>query len=233
MEVSHVFSLSGYNSYFVRLSLYLPASILTSLAALTFSSLSVLFIPVCFRYLIDHGFTDDLPNRAYYFSIVAAVVGITAITVAYRHYQFSWLSERIVSDIRKKLFAHLLSLDAAQYETIKVGEMLSRLTSDTGVVQHILGTSVSMALRHVIQLGGALAMLFVTSFYLSCVFLLVVPALLFPVYTLLQKMRISSRQEDKTRLLYHVPMRLRRFTQSRYPRPLRMSRLMCGSFRKL
>ena len=174
---------------------------LLALVALILSSLSVLFIPVCFRYLIDHGFTDDLPNRAYYFSIVAAVVGITSITIAYRHYQFSWLSERIVSDIRKKLFAHLLSLDAAQYETIKVGEMLSRLTSDTGVVQHILGTSVSMVLRHVIQVGGALAMLFVTSFYLSCVFLLVVPALLFPVYTLLQKMRLSSREgQDKIAL---------------------------------
>ena len=172
-----------------------------AIVALIVASLNLLFLPVTARYMTDFGFMKDAHNSEYYFLAVALVSTLSALSAAWRYYLVSWLSERVVSDMRKKLFEKILSFDLNQFETIKVGEVLSRLTSDTGVVQQVFGISISMAVRNVIQFTGALIMLLVTSVQLTLVFLFSIPALLVPFYFVMKKMRLLSRRgQDKMAL---------------------------------
>lgn len=169
--------------------------------ALVVASLNLLLLPVSARYMMDFGFVKDAQNSEYYFVLVAVVSTLSALSSAWRYYLVSWLGERAISDMRRKLFAKVLSFDLNQFETMKVGEVLSRLTTDTSLVQQIIGISVSMAIRNVIQLVGALVMLLVTSVYLTLVFLFSVPAMLIPFYVVMKRQRTLSRiGQDKMAL---------------------------------
>ena len=167
-----------------------------SLVTLLLAAAALLALPISVGNVIDTGFKhkidlDQLTN----FTIVSFLV---AVFSAWRFYLMSTLGEYVVADIRKQLFKRVLSLDAYQYETIKVGEILSRLTTDTALIEQTVGTSISLFLRNSIQLIGGCAMLFYTSWRLTTVIVIITPLALTPLLGILRYSRQLARvSQDK------------------------------------
>ena len=123
-----------------------------ALISLTVAALTTLLVPVAVRRLIDFGFTPDgiaLINS--YFSVMIAVVAVLALASASRYYLVMTIGERIVADLRRDVFGHLLSLSPAFFDSARSGELISRLTADTTQIKSAVGASVSIALRNVIN----------------------------------------------------------------------------------
>lgn len=168
--------------------------LILALFALLFAAGMTLILPVAVRYMIDFGFSKD--NIAYidrYFILFIIVGILLAVSSALRHYAVSWLGERVVCDIRRAVYKHVLKLSPEFYEKTKVGEILSRLTTDTTLIDQIVGTGISMALRNLIMMLGALVMMFVTSLYLSSFVLFFVPFVVMPIIFLARRYRRLSR----------------------------------------
>src|SRR5215468_12705337 len=129
---------------------------LLALIALTVAAITTLLVPVAVRRMIDFGFTPkgiELINS--YFSVMIAVVAVLAIASAGRYYLVMTIGERIVADIRRDVFAHLMSLSPAFFDTARSGELISRLTADTTQIKSAVGASVSVALRNLLLFAGA------------------------------------------------------------------------------
>ena len=172
-------------------------AVVGALLALTVAAGTVLTIGQGVRRLVDEGFAAgniDLLNQAL-IALLIIVVVLAGATYA-RFYFVSWLGERVVADIRKAVFDHTLRLDPAFYETMRVGEVMSRLTADTTLIQTVVGTSASMALRNVLLVIGGLVMLAVTSPKLTLLVLLVVPVVLVPILFFGRKVRRLSRESQ-------------------------------------
>ncbi|NWH07683.1 MAG: ATP-binding cassette domain-containing protein [Alphaproteobacteria bacterium] len=162
--------------------------------ALIVAAGATLVIPVAVREMIDHGFSNE--NAAAidrYFLFLLAVAGLLGLGTAVRFYFVTWLGERVVADIRKAVYSHILSLSPAFFELTRTGEVLSRLTADTTLIQTVIGSSVSMALRNGMTLVGGIAMLIVTSPSLSGLALLGVPAIVLPLVLFGRAVRQLSR----------------------------------------
>src|SRR5512141_856940 len=134
------------------------------LAFLVLSSGATLSLPVAVRLMIDRGFahTDPATLNASFIALFAVAV-VLALATAGRYFCISLLGERVVADLRRRLYAHLLTLDQAFYERTRVGELISRLGSDTELVQTVVSSSMSVALRSVITAIGGASMLVLTS----------------------------------------------------------------------
>lgn len=172
-------------------------AVVGALLALTIAAGTVLTIGQGVRRLVDEGFAAgniDLLNQAL-IALLIIVVILAGATYA-RFYFVSWLGERVVADIRKSVFDHTLRLDPTFYETMRVGEVMSRLTADTTLIQTVVGTSASMALRNVLLVIGGLVMLAVTSPKLTLLVLLVVPVVLVPILFFGRKVRRLSRESQ-------------------------------------
>ena len=168
-----------------------------ALLALTVAAGTVLTIGQGVRRLVDDGFAAgniELLNQSLVALLVIVVV-LAGATYA-RFFFVSWLGERVVADIRKAVFEHTLRLDPTFYETMRVGEVMSRLTADTTLIQSVVGTSASMALRNVLLVIGGLVMLAVTSPKLTLLVLLVVPLVLVPVLFFGRRVRSLSRESQ-------------------------------------
>jgi ATP-binding cassette subfamily B protein len=155
---------------------------------------AMLAVPLAFRSLIDAGFSAvDLNGR---FLILLGLALTLGVATGLRFYWMAWLGERITADLRKAVFAHVLSQPPAFFETLKTGGLLSRLTADTSLVQTLVGTSISMALRSSLLLLGALTMMVVTSpkLALSLIGLLVVVVL--PLWATGRRVRRLSRDSQ-------------------------------------
>ena len=171
--------------------------VLGAVLALTVAAGTVLTIGQGVRRLVDDGFAAgniELLNE----SLVALLIIVVVLAAAtYSRYFFvSWLGERVVADIRKSVFEHTLRLDPTFYETMRVGEVMSRLTADTTLIQTVVGTSASMALRNVLLVLGGLVMLAVTSPQLTVLVLLVVPVVLVPILFFGRRVRKLSRESQ-------------------------------------
>jgi ATP-binding cassette subfamily B protein len=171
--------------------------VLGAVLALTVAAGTVLTIGQGVRRLVDDGFAAgniELLNE----SLVALLIIVVLLAAAtYSRYFFvSWLGERVVADIRKSVFEHTLRLDPTFYETMRVGEVMSRLTADTTLIQTVVGTSASMALRNVLLVLGGLVMLAVTSPQLTVLVLLVVPVVLVPILFFGRRVRKLSRESQ-------------------------------------
>ncbi|MFB0922880.1 MAG: ABC transporter transmembrane domain-containing protein [Alphaproteobacteria bacterium] len=171
--------------------------VLGAVLALTVAAGTVLTIGQGVRRLVDDGFAAgniELLNE----SLVALLIIVVVLAAAtYSRYFFvSWLGERVVADIRKSVFEHTLRLDPTFYETMRVGEVMSRLTADTTLIQTVVGTSASMALRNVLLVLGGLVMLAVTSPQLTLLVLLVVPVVLVPILFFGRRVRKLSRESQ-------------------------------------
>jgi ATP-binding cassette subfamily B protein len=164
------------------------------LAALTVSAASVLAMGVGLRLLIDKGFGGDniqLLNDALIY-LIAMVVLLAASTFS-RFYLVSWLGERVVADIRRAIFARILRLSPAFFEINKTGELLSRITTDTTLLQTMIGSQASSALRNLLLLLGGIVMLFITSPRLTGLVFILVPVVVAPIIIMGKRVRRRSR----------------------------------------
>ncbi|SDM59317.1 ATP-binding cassette, subfamily B [Franzmannia pantelleriensis] len=186
------------------LALLHPYRVRLMLAALTLlvASGSVLLLGQGLRLVIDQGFmaSDSASlNRA--LMLMLAVVAVLAAASALRYYLVTWIGERLAADLRRQVFDHLLTLEPGFFESAVrsdhgAGEITSRLTADTSVLQSLFGSSVSMALRNAVMLIGAVALMLITQPWLSALVLLGIPATLLPILWFGRRVRRLSRSSQ-------------------------------------
>jgi ATP-binding cassette subfamily B protein len=165
--------------------------------ALISSSAATLVLPAAARGLIDHGFNaKEAALIGRYFVAFIAVAAIMGLSSATRFYFVTWLGERVVADIREAVFANVLNLTPAFFEVTRTGEVLSRLTADTTLVQTVVGSSVSVALRNLVSLTGGFILMFVTSPKLTGLVVAAVVVVLIPLILFGRWVRTLSRKSQ-------------------------------------
>src|ERR1700728_3587530 len=167
--------------------------------SLTIAAITTLVVPLAVRRMIDFGFTPEgIARINSYFSVMIAVVGVLALASASRFYLVMTIGERIVADLRRDVFAHLMSLSPAFFDSSHSGELVSRLTADTTQIKSAVGASVSIALRNFLLFVGATAMMVITSPRLSGFVLLAIPAIVLPLVAFGRWVRRLSRNAQDT-----------------------------------
>lgn len=161
---------------------------------LLLAAASTLSVPLAFRGLIDQG----LSGLAEPFGLLVLIAIALGIFTALRFYFMSWLGERVVADLRRAVYAHVLVQPPRYFETLQTGEVLSRLTADTTLIQTLIGTSVSMALRSGVLLSGGITMMLITSPFLASLMVVLLLAVVLPVLALGRRVRsISKDSQDR------------------------------------
>jgi ATP-binding cassette subfamily B protein len=167
--------------------------------ALTIAAVTTLIVPVAVRRMIDFGFTPEgIAKINSYFSVMIAVVAVLALASASRYYLVMTIGERIVADVRRDVFSHLMSLSPAFFDSSRSGELVSRLTADTTQIKSAAGASVSIALRNFMLFVGATAMMVITSPRLSGLVLLAIPLIVLPLVAFGRWVRRLSRNAQDT-----------------------------------
>jgi ATP-binding cassette, subfamily B, bacterial len=170
-----------------------------ALIALTVAAITTLLVPVAVRRMIDFGFSPEgIAMINSYFSVMIAVVAVLAGASAARYYLVMTIGERIVADLRRDVFAHLMSLSPAFFDSARSGELISRLTADTTQIKSAVGASVSIALRNFMLFVGATAMMVITSPRLSGFVLLAIPLIVIPLVAFGRWVRRLSRNAQDT-----------------------------------
>ncbi|PWG62362.1 ABC transporter [Spiribacter halobius] len=162
--------------------------------ALVVAAGSVLVLGQGLRLVVDEGFMAGQPgmlDRA--LALTLGVIAVMAVASALRFYLVTWIGERVAADLRHAVLSHLLSLEPDFYERNGVGEIQSRVTTDTALLQTVLGSTFSMAVRNVLLLAGTLVMLVVTSPRLTALVLLGLPLVLLPMLIFGRRVRRLSR----------------------------------------
>lgn len=156
-------------------------------------------LPLAARYLIDNGLASgDSEQIDFYFKVVLGVILAISGLSAARLYLITWLGERVVADIRNKVYAHVIRQDPTFFEVTQTGEVLSRLTTDTTLVQSISGVGISIALRSTIMMFISIGGILYTSPSLTLMILLLLPAVVGPVIWIGRKVRnLSRKAQDK------------------------------------
>ncbi|AIT06162.1 ABC transporter [Sphingomonas taxi] len=171
-----------------------PRQLAIALAALTTTSAATIGIPYGFKRVIDRGFTPGGEGSvASSFHYLLMIVAVLAIATAIRFYFVSWLGERVVADIRTQVQAHLLGLTPRFFEENRPSEIASRLTSDTTLIEGVVGSTVSIALRNTFTGVGGMIYLFALSPKLAGMLLLGIPLIILPVTVLGRRIRNLSR----------------------------------------
>jgi ATP-binding cassette subfamily B protein len=170
--------------------------------ALLVASGSVLLLGQGLRLVIDQGFlAADATRLNQTLGVMLAVVSVLAGASALRYYQVSWIGERLAADLRRQVFDHLLELEPAYFESAArrdrgAAEIASRLTADTSVLQTLFGSSISLALRNLVMLLGAVTLMLVTQPWLSALVLIGIPATLLPILWFGRRVRRLSRHSQ-------------------------------------
>ena len=171
--------------------------ILAALIALLCSSTVSLLVPQALRIMIDRGFHEAVIARiGLYFLPLVIASALLGLFTAVRFYYVTWIGERVVADIRKVVFDHVLSLTPAFFEITRTGEVLSRLTADTTLIQAVVGSSVSVAMRNAVMFLGGLALMFATSVKLTAIVLGAVLFVLVPLLLFGRWVRSLSRKSQ-------------------------------------
>lgn len=168
-----------------------------AMVALVFTSALALSLGQGIKLLIDSGFgaeSGQLLDRAVIFLLLLTV--LFALGTFLRFYLVSWLGERVSADIRRDVFDHIVHLDPGFFETNRSGEIASRITTDTTLLQTIIGSSISMALRSALTALGGLVMLFVTNAKLMLLVVAAVPLVLLPLAVLGRRVKMLSRKSQ-------------------------------------
>ena len=167
--------------------------------ALLVAATATLAVPMAVRRVIDHGFSAvDARLVDNYFMMMIAVVAVLAIASAARFYFVTWLGERVVADLRRAVFAHLLVLSPAFYDEMRTGEVVSRLAADTTQIKAAFGTGASIALRNLVLFIGGVVMMVVTSPELTGLVLLALPPIVVPLILIGRWVRRLSRGAQDT-----------------------------------
>jgi ATP-binding cassette subfamily B protein len=172
-------------------------TLVAAMAALLIAAVAMLSLPVALRYLIDNGFiAQDVTTVNRYFGWFLAAALVFSGFAALRYYLVTWLGERVVADLRDAVYRKVIHMDPTFFEVTRTGEVLSRLTTDTTLVQSISGVGLSMALRNTLNLIGGLVMLVLTSPQLAAWTLAGIPLVVLPVITVGRRIRTLSRQSQ-------------------------------------
>ena len=173
--------------------------ILGAVLALTAASAATLVVPVAIRRIVDFGFASSKAGliNSYFIAMIGVVV-VLALASAARYFFVMTLGERIVSDLRRDVFAHLTGLDAVFYDSARIGELISRLTADTTQLKSSFGSSASVLLRNLFLLVGSLALMFATSPKLSVSVFVVLPVIVLPLVAFGRTVRKRSRAAQDT-----------------------------------
>ena len=169
-----------------------PGRIAAALGALIVSSAATLAIPSGFKLVIDRGFMGG-GNIDRWFQYLFLIVVILALATAARFYFVSWLGERVVADIRSATQANLLRLEPRFFEENRPSEIASRMTADTAIIDQIVGSTVSVALRNIVTGTGGLIYLFALAPKLAAMLLLGIPIILLVMISLGRRVRKLSR----------------------------------------
>jgi ATP-binding cassette subfamily B protein len=168
--------------------------------ALVVAAAATLAIPYAFKQMIDLGFgaagSKSIAHVDRYFLALFGVASVLAVATAARFYTVSWLGERVTADIRNAVYAHVVTQSPQFFEVTRSGEVLSRLTADTTLIQAVVGTSISMALRNALLFIGGLAMMFVTSVKLSSIILVLLVVVVLPIIAFGRRVRRLSRDSQ-------------------------------------
>ena len=168
--------------------------------ALMLAAGATLAIPYAFKQMIDLGFgsaagagAGSIKHVDLVFLSLFGVSAVLAVATAARFFIVSWLGERVTADIRSAVYRHVVTQSPQFFETTQTGEVLSRITTDTTLIQAVVGTSISMALRNVLLFFGGLAMLFFTSPKLSLIIIGLLVLVLVPIIVFGRRVRKLSR----------------------------------------
>jgi ATP-binding cassette, subfamily B, bacterial len=174
---------------------------------LILASGTVLVLPLAFRDLIDFGFGQrenarsallGTQNLDGHFAALFGLASLWALAVSSRYYTVTWIGERVTADLRSAVYARVLRQSPQFFETLQTGEVLSRLTGDTTLIQTVVGSSIAMGLRSLFQFIGGMIMLAVTSFYLFSLNLGLMMLLALPIFVIGRKVKKLSREsQDK------------------------------------
>ncbi|MDK9704835.1 MAG: ABC transporter transmembrane domain-containing protein [Sulfuritalea sp.] len=181
------------------------ARIALAFVLLCVGSATILLVPLAFRDLIDFGFGDR--ERATggllgalslngHFLALFGLAAFWALAVSARFYTVSWVGERVTADLRNAVYSRVLAQSPQFFETLQTGEVLSRLTGDTTLIQTVVGSSISMGLRSLFQFIGGMVMLAVTSFYLFSLNLGLMALLILPIIAIGRKVKKLSRESQ-------------------------------------
>ena len=175
---------------------YWPRVLGASLA-LVFTASVTLSLGQGLRMLVDQGFVsgsaEQLNRAVLVFMLIVLLLAIGTFT---RFYLVSWIGERVTADLRRAVFDHVLSLHPGFFETNGAGEIQSRITADTTLLQTVIGSSVSIALRNLLTLAGGVVLLFVSNPRLTGIVLLSVPLVLLPIVVFGRRVRTLSRDSQ-------------------------------------
>ena len=173
------------------------ARLVAASIALLFTAGATLALGRGLQVLIDQGFgggtSADLRAAIVVMLSIAAAIAVGTFV---RFYMVSWLGERVSADMRKAVFDNIVRLHPGFFETNRSGEIMSRLTTDTTLLQTIIGSSFSMALRSSLTLVGALVMMFITNLKLSLLIAVGVPLVLLPILVFGRRVRRLSNQSQ-------------------------------------
>lgn len=178
---------------FGQLQPYRPRVVM-AIAALVVGALSWLALGQGVKVVVDEGFIANNASKLNQMALLVIGIAFIGSASAYvRFYLMIWLGERVSSDIRQNVYSHLLNLSPAFFETTRTGEVISRFTSDTTVLQSVVGMGLSMALRASITFIGALLLMFITSPMLTLYVSIAVPLVLLPIKVFGAKVRIYAK----------------------------------------
>ncbi len=176
-----------------------PSQVAGALVALVVAAAATLSIPQGFKLVVDEGFGAGAgADIAPYFLALLGIVLVLGLATAVRFYFVSWLGERIVADLRQDVQGHLLGLDPGFFELNRPSEIASRLTADTGIIEQVVASSASIALRNLFMGVGGVAYLFWLSPKLTALILVVIPLVILPIVFMGRHVRdLSRRAQDR------------------------------------
>lgn len=188
-------SLAYLKQYLLPYKIYI---ILMSIALLI-TSTSILSIGKMMQYVIDSGISKSDPvilNKSLF--CLMLLISILAVATAVRYFFITYIGEKVINDIRIDAYNQILKLPPSFFEAHKAGEILSRLTNDTTLLQTVIGSSISVALRNIVMLVGSIIMMILTNPKLALVIFTIIPVVVFPIIILSREMRKFSRTaQDK------------------------------------
>jgi len=168
-----------------------------ALVALVVSSSAVLAMGAALRYLVDQGLSKgDSHLLDHSFGMLIGIIVLLAASTFTRFYFVSFIGESLVADIRNDVYRHLVAMHIGFFETTRIGELVSRLTTDTTLLQTVIGSTLSVAARNTILLFGGLSLLFYSNARLTCYLLMIVPFVVVPIILLGKRVRACTRESQ-------------------------------------
>lgn len=170
--------------------------LLGALIALVIAAGSVLAIGQAIRRVVDNGFVGGTGFVDQYFIALFGIVVVLAAATFGRYYFVTWLGERVIADLRSQIYSHILKLGPSFFEQRQTGEVLSRLTADTTLIQSVIGATASVALRNILMFFGGSILLLITSPKLTGIVFVMIPIVVLPIVIFGRRVRRLSRDSQ-------------------------------------